>query len=99
MYRHEGSLCDIPSTNHGVKRVDSDPPVPVFIRTTSMRDMLSFGDVDDLIEAQEDVSELKHSSSNHFSRARGIAIPVPHGKADGPIVGKSFRLSQVAFMS
>ena len=90
MYRHEGSLCDIPNTNNGVQRGDSDPAVPIFIRRTSMRDMLNFGDVDDLIEAEEDVSEAKHASSNHRSRGRCISIPVSPTKKDGPIIGKSF---------
>ena len=88
MYRHEGSLCDTPNSTNSVKGVNNDPPLPNFIRRTSMRDMLNLGDVDDLIEAEEDVNEAKHSASNHRSHGRGIPIPLSPAKDEGPIVGK-----------
>ena len=92
MYRHEGSLCDASHSTNGVKGVTNDAPLPNFIRRTSMRDMLNLGDVDDLIEAEEDVNEAKHSSVNHRCHGRGIPIPLSPTKNDTPIVGKQHLL-------
>ena len=91
MYRHEGSLCDTETSTNGIKSSTNDPQMPNFVRRTSMRDMLNLGDVDDLIEAEEDANEAKHSTSNHRSQVRGIPIPLSPRKHEGPIVGKSLR--------
>ena len=88
MYRHEGALCDTENSTNGVKSNSNDPSVPNFVRRTSMRDMLNLGDVDDLIEAQEDA---KLSASNYRCQGRGIPIPLSPSKEEGPIVGKSLK--------
>ena len=88
MYRHEGSLCDTNNCSNGVKNVNTEPTVPNYVRRTSMRDMLNLGDVDDLIEAEEDVNEVKHSAISHRGHSRGIPIPLSPSKDVGPIVGK-----------
>ena len=88
MYRHEGALCDTENSSNGVKTNSNDPSIPSFVRRTSMRDMLNLGDVDDLIEAQEDVNEAKHCTSNYRCQAKGIPIPLSPSKDEGPIVGK-----------
>ena len=88
MYRHEGSLCDTGNSTNGVKGASNDPAMPAFIRRTSLRDMHNPIDVDDLIEAEEDVIEAKHSNSNHRFHAKGIPIPLSPSNDNGPIVGK-----------
>ena len=95
MYRHEGALCDTENTTNGVKSTINDPSVPNFVRRTSMRDMLNLGDVDDLIEAQEDVNEAKLSTSNYRCQGRGIPIPLSPSKDEGPLVGKSLKKTPI----
>ena len=90
MFRHQGALCDTENSTNVVKSSNSEPSIPNFVRRTSMRDMLNLGDVDDLIEAQEDANEAKHATSNYRCQGRGIPIPLSPSKDDGPIVGKSF---------
>ena len=97
MYRHEGALCETENTTNGVKSNINDPSVPNFVRRTSMRDMLNLGDVDDLIEAQEDVNEAKLSTSNYRCQGRGIPIPLSPSKDEGPIVGKSLKKTPIFF--
>ena len=93
MFRHQGALCDTENSTNAVKSSNSEPSIPNFVRRTSMRDMLNLGDVDDLIEAQEDANEAKHATSNYRCQGRGIPIPLSPSKDDGPIVGKSFSLN------
>ena len=88
MFRHQGALCDTENSTNVVKSSNSEPSIPNFVRRTSMRDMLNLGDVDDLIEAQEDA---KLSASNYLCQGRGIPIPLSPSKEEGPIVGKSFK--------
>lgn len=97
MYRHEGSLCDTGNSTNGVsnKGDSNDPAMPTFTRRTSLRDMHNPTDVDDLIEAEEDVIEVKNSSSNHRFHAKGIPIPLSPSIDHGPIVGKQRFLSVV----
>ena len=106
MYRHEGSLCEASSgtTNGGggVKHVGEDPPpISTFIRRTSMRDMLNLGDVDHLIEAEEDANDAMHSTNNHRCHGRGIAIPISPAKKEGPIIGRCclFHLRQYTHLN
>ena len=89
MYRHEGSLCETGNSSNGVKSPsNNDPAMPTFIRRTSLRDMHDPGDVDDLIEEEEDAIEVKHSNSNLRFHAKGIPIPLSPSNDHGPIVGK-----------
>ena len=97
MYRHEGSLCDTGNSTNGVTGASNDPGMPSFIRRTSLRDMHNPGDVDDLIEEEEDTIEVKHSNSNHRFHAKGIPIPLSPSNDHGPIVGKSSSLWNFIF--
>ena len=88
MYRHRGSLCETDPCNNAGNSSDNGTSMPKFVRRTSLRDMLRLGDVDDLIEAEEDVKEATHSSGELRFHAKGIPIPPSPNKNEGPIVGK-----------